>query len=62
MQVQTLGWEDPLKKEMVTQFSILAWKVPWTEVLRGLQYIESDTTELLGTEEQEVSKKKNQIS
>jgi len=26
--VQSLGW-DPLEKEMVTHFSILAWKIPW---------------------------------
>ena len=30
-QVQSLGWEDPLKKEMATDSSILAWRVPWTE-------------------------------
>ena len=29
--VQSLGWEDPLKKEMATHFSILAWRIPWTE-------------------------------
>ena len=29
--VHSLGWEDPLVDEMVTHFSILAWKVPWTE-------------------------------
>ena len=28
--VQTLGWEDPLKKEKATHFSILAWKILWT--------------------------------
>ena len=28
--VQSLGWEDPLKKEMTAHFSILAWKIPWT--------------------------------
>ena len=27
----TLGWEDPLEKEMATHFSILAWEIPWTE-------------------------------
>ena len=27
----TLGWEDPLEEEMVTQSSILAWEIPWTE-------------------------------
>ena len=30
-QVQSLGWEDPLEKEMGTHSSILAWKIPWTE-------------------------------
>ena len=29
--VQFLGWEDPLKKEMATHSSILAWRIPWTE-------------------------------
>ena len=29
--VWSLGREDPLKKEMATQFSILAWEIPWTE-------------------------------
>ena len=29
--VQSLGWENPLEKAMATQFSILAWWVPWTE-------------------------------
>ena len=32
-QVRSLGWEDPLEKEMATQSSILAWKIPWTEEL-----------------------------
>ena len=32
-----LGPEDPLEKEMATHSSILAWKVPWTEELGGLQ-------------------------
>ena len=30
-QVQSLGQEDPLEKEIETQSSILAWKIPWTE-------------------------------
>ena len=30
-QVQCLGWEDPLEKEMATHYSILAWKISWTE-------------------------------
>ena len=29
--VQSLGWEDPLKKEMTTHSSVLAWETPWTE-------------------------------
>jgi len=36
-QVQSLGWEDPLKKGMTTHSSILAWKIPWTEEPGGLQ-------------------------
>ena len=32
-----LGWEDPLEKEMATHSSILAWRIPWTEELGGLQ-------------------------
>ena len=31
MQVRSLGWEDPLEKEMATHSSILAGKTPWTE-------------------------------
>ena len=30
-QVQSLGWEDPLKKRMATHSSILTWRIPWTE-------------------------------
>ena len=29
--VRSLGWEDALVKEMATHFSILAWRIPWTE-------------------------------
>ena len=35
--VQSLGWEDPLEKEMATHSSNLAWKIPWTEEPGGLQ-------------------------
>ena len=31
MQIQSLGWEDPLEEEMLTHSSILAWEIPWTE-------------------------------
>ena len=36
-QVRSLGWEDPLEKEMATYSSILAWRIPWTEEPDGLQ-------------------------
>ena len=44
-QVQFLGWEDPLEKEMSTHSSILAWRIPWTEEpgrvqSRGLQELD----------------------
>ena len=39
-QVQNLGGEDPLEKEMATRSSILAWKIPWMEDPGGLQSIE----------------------
>ena len=35
--VQSLGWEDPLEKEMAPYSSILAWRIPWTEEPGGLQ-------------------------
>ena len=31
MQVQSLGWEDPLEKKMATLSDVLAWRIPWTE-------------------------------
>jgi len=31
IQVQSLGWEDPLEKGMATHSSILVWRIPWTE-------------------------------
>ena len=36
-QVQSLGWEDPLEKEMATHSSALAWKILWTEEPDRLQ-------------------------
>ena len=35
--IWSLGWEDPLKKEMATHSSTLAWKIPWMEEPGGLQ-------------------------
>ena len=48
IQLQSLGWEDPLEKEMATHSSTLAWKIPRTEeagkaIAHGVA--ESDTTE-----------------
>ena len=37
IQVQSLGWKDPLEKEMTTHSSVLAWEIPWTEQPGGLQ-------------------------
>jgi len=37
--LQSLGLEGPLENEMATHSSILAWEVPWTEELGGLQSI-----------------------
>ena len=37
MQVQSVGGEDPLEKEIATHSSILAWKIPWTEEPARLQ-------------------------
>ena len=45
MQVQSLGWEDPLAEEMATHPSILAWKITRTEELGGLQSKELYRTE-----------------
>ena len=36
-QVRSLGWEDPLEKEMAAHSSILAWRIPWTEEPSRLQ-------------------------
>ena len=38
-QVQSVGWEDPLEKEIAIYPSILAWKTPWTEEPGGLQTV-----------------------
>ena len=38
-QVQSLGREDPLEKEMATHSSVPAWRIPWTEEPGGLQSV-----------------------
>ena len=35
--VQSLGWKDPLEKEIATHSNILAWRIPWTEEPGGVQ-------------------------
>ena len=42
MQVWSLGWEDPLEKEMANYSNILAWIIPWTEKPGGLQRVRHD--------------------
>ena len=39
--VWSLGWEDPLEKEMATHPRILAWRIPWTEEPGGPQSMET---------------------
>ena len=49
-QLRSLGWEDPLEKEMAIHSSTIYWKIPWIEELVGYSprgYKESDTTESL---------------
>ena len=41
--VQSMGWEDLLEEGMATHFSILDWRIPWTEELGGLESIGSQT-------------------
>ena len=43
--VRSLGWEDPLEKEMATRSSTLAWKIPWTEEPGRLQSMVSQRIE-----------------
>ena len=41
MLARCLDWDDPLEEGMVTHFSILAWRIPWTEESGSLQSIGS---------------------
>ena len=45
IQIQPLGQEDPLKKEMVNHSSILAWRIPWTEDPDTLQSMGSQKSQ-----------------
>ena len=54
-QIWSLGWEDPLEKEMATHSSVLAWEIPWTKEpgrLRSLGFRQG-----LETKQQEVTSK-----
>ena len=42
-QIQSLGWEDPMEKGTPTHFSILAWRIPWTEEPGRLQSVRGVT-------------------
>ena len=56
MWVQSLGWENPLEKEMAIHPSILVWKSLWTEGPGGLQSIGSQRiTHDLATEQQQIA-------
>ena len=46
MWAQSLGWEDPLEKEMATYSSILAREIPWTEEPGWLQSMESEKNQV----------------
>ena len=52
IQFQSLGWENPLEKEMATHPSILAWRIPWTE--EPVDYSPRGHKELDTTERQQV--------
>ena len=55
MLVQSLGLRDPLEKEMAIHFSILAWKILWTEETGGLQSMGSQRVRHeLATEQQQI--------
>ena len=63
MGFQSLGQEDPLEKEMATHYSILAWRISWTEEPGGYMvpqgpwgHKESDTTEWLNKEQRKLGK------
>ena len=53
-QIRSLGWEDPLEKEMAIHSSILAWKSPWTEEPGGLQSMGSQRVRCDWEQAQEV--------
>ena len=44
--VRLLGWEDLLEKGKATHSRILAWRISWTEELGGLQYMQSQESDM----------------
>ena len=54
--VRSLGWEDPLEKEMATRSSILAWEIPWTEAPTWWAAVHGVTRVNLATKQQKQSK------
>ena len=44
--LQSLGWGDPVEKEMATHSSVLAWEIPWAEEPHGLQFMESQEADM----------------
>ena len=44
--VWSLGWEDPLEKEVATHSSTLAWEIPWREQPGGLQSMELQESDM----------------
>ena len=62
--VRSLGWEDPLEKEMATHSGILAWRIPWMEESGGiqpigLQRVGHDRSNLASTHKAEREGKRN---
>ena len=60
MQVQSLGWEDPLEKKMATHSGTVAWEIPWTEEPGGLQSMGSQRVghDLATKEQQSITSSK----
>ena len=55
MWVQSLGQEDPLKEEMATHSSILAWEIPWTEGDNGWWVSDVNTDDKAGNKARLIS-------
>ena len=53
--VLALGWEDPLKKEMATHSSTIAWKIPWTEEPQAARHEEPGGLQSMGSRESDTT-------